>query len=51
MPLKDMATSTAAMVLIRTIGGTIGISIGQAIWSGVSLSSVLIYVLQKVTYS
>ncbi|GJJ12694.1 hypothetical protein Clacol_006938 [Clathrus columnatus] len=33
MPLKDMATSTAAMVLIRTLGGTIGISVGQAIWS------------------
>jgi len=33
MPLKDMATSTAAMVLIRTVGGTVGISVGQAIWS------------------
>ncbi|GJJ12691.1 hypothetical protein Clacol_006935 [Clathrus columnatus] len=33
MPLKDMATSTAAFVLIRTLGGTIGISVGQAIWS------------------
>ncbi|KAF8586490.1 MFS general substrate transporter [Ramaria rubella] len=33
MPLKDMATSTAAFVLIRTLGGTVGISVGQAIWS------------------
>lgn len=33
MPLKDMATSTATMGLIRTLGGTIGISVGQAIWS------------------
>ena len=35
MPLKDMATSTAAFVLIRTIGGTVGISVGQAIISSV----------------
>ncbi|KAI8998659.1 MFS amino acid permease [Trametes punicea] len=33
MPLKDMATSTAAFVLIRSLGGTIGISIGEAIIS------------------
>lgn len=33
MPLRDMATSTGVMVLIRTLGGTIGISVGQAIWS------------------
>ncbi|KAI0831279.1 MFS amino acid permease [Trametes gibbosa] len=33
MPLKDMATSTAAFILIRTLGGTIGISVGQAIIS------------------
>ncbi|KAI1795901.1 MFS amino acid permease [Ganoderma leucocontextum] len=33
MPLKDMATSTAAFVLIRTLGGTVGISVGQAIIS------------------
>lgn len=33
MPLKDMATSTAAFTLIRTLGGTVGISVGQAIWS------------------
>ena len=57
MPLKDMATSTAAFVLLRyepsvptwydlgsltyfmchrTLGGTVGISVGQAIWSSVS---------------
>ncbi|KAI0093668.1 MFS general substrate transporter [Irpex rosettiformis] len=33
MPLKDMATSTATFGFIRTLGGTIGISIGQAILS------------------
>ncbi|KAH9946136.1 MFS amino acid permease [Epithele typhae] len=33
MPLKDMATSTAAFVLIRTLGGTVGISIGEVIIS------------------
>ncbi|RDX56815.1 MFS amino acid permease [Lentinus brumalis] len=33
MPLKDMATSTAAFVLIRSIGGTVGISVGQVIIS------------------
>ncbi|KAF8485604.1 major facilitator superfamily domain-containing protein [Gautieria morchelliformis] len=33
MPLKDMATSTATFVLLRTLGGTVGISVGQAIWS------------------
>ncbi|KAG6836786.1 hypothetical protein H0H93_003207 [Arthromyces matolae] len=33
MPTKDMATSTAAFGFIRTIGGTVGISIGQAIFS------------------
>lgn len=35
MPLKDMATSTSAFVFLRQLGGTIGISIGQAIWSSV----------------
>lgn len=34
MPLKDMATSTATFGFIRTLGGTVGISIGQAIISG-----------------
>ncbi|KAI0374864.1 MFS amino acid permease [Pilatotrama ljubarskyi] len=33
MPLKDMATSTAAFVLIRSLGGTVGISVGEAIIS------------------
>lgn len=33
MPIKDMATSTAAFILIRTLGGTVGISIGQAVFS------------------
>ncbi|CAL1704737.1 unnamed protein product [Somion occarium] len=31
MPLKDMATSTSTFGFIRTLGGTVGISIGQAI--------------------
>jgi hypothetical protein len=35
MPLRDMATSTAAFGLIRTIGGTVGISVGEAIFSSV----------------
>lgn len=35
MPLKDMATSTSTFGFIRQLGGTIGISIGQAIWSSV----------------
>ncbi|KAI0040909.1 MFS general substrate transporter [Auriscalpium vulgare] len=35
MPLKDMATSTAAFGFIRTLGGTVGVSIGQAIYSSV----------------
>ncbi|EJU00412.1 MFS amino acid permease [Dacryopinax primogenitus] len=32
MPIKDMATSTATFGLLRTLGGTIGISIGGAIY-------------------
>ncbi len=31
MPLDAMATTTATFGLLRTIGGTIGISIGDAI--------------------
>ncbi|KAG9314833.1 MFS general substrate transporter [Chiua virens] len=31
MPLKDMATSTGAFVFLRTLGGTIGITIGETI--------------------
>ncbi|KAK7693539.1 hypothetical protein QCA50_003108 [Cerrena zonata] len=34
MPLKDMATSTSTFGFIRTLGGTVGISVGQAILSG-----------------
>lgn len=33
MPIKDMATSTAAFGFTRTLSGTIGISIGNAIYS------------------
>jgi len=33
MPLSMMATSTATLGLMRTLGGTIGISIGDAIFS------------------
>ncbi|KAF9526981.1 MFS amino acid permease [Crepidotus variabilis] len=33
MPHKDMATSTATFGFIRTMGGTVGISVGQAIYS------------------
>ena len=35
MPLKDMATSTATVGLLRQLGSTIGVSIGQAVWSSV----------------
>lgn len=33
MPLKDMATSTATFTLIRTLGGTIGISLGDTVFT------------------
>ncbi|KAF8581596.1 MFS amino acid permease [Ramaria rubella] len=33
MPVKDMATSTAVFGLIRTLGSTVGVSVGQVIWS------------------
>lgn len=33
MPLDMLATSTAAFGLIRTLGGTVGISVGGAIYS------------------
>ncbi|KAF9469176.1 MFS general substrate transporter [Collybia nuda] len=33
MPIKDMATSTSTFGFIRTLGGTVGISVGQAIFS------------------
>ncbi|TFK42410.1 MFS amino acid permease [Crucibulum laeve] len=40
MPIRDMATSTAAFGLIRTLGGTVGISIGQAIFSSTLIKKV-----------
>jgi len=36
MPLQDMATSTGAFSFIRTLGGTIGVSIGQAIFTSIA---------------
>ncbi|KZS91047.1 MFS general substrate transporter [Sistotremastrum niveocremeum HHB9708] len=33
MPLKDMATSTATFMLLRTLGGTVGVAIGQVVFS------------------
>lgn len=33
MPIKDMATSTSTFGFIRTLGGTVGISVGQAIFA------------------
>ncbi|KAJ7367640.1 major facilitator superfamily domain-containing protein [Mycena albidolilacea] len=35
MPVKDMATSSTTFGLFRSLGSTIGISVGQAIWTGV----------------
>lgn len=35
MPLKDMATSTGAFGFLKTMGGTVGISIGQAIYTSI----------------
>ncbi|KAG1724007.1 MFS general substrate transporter [Suillus lakei] len=35
MPIKDMATSTGALLFLRTLGSTVGITIGQTIISGV----------------
>ncbi|KAH9842760.1 major facilitator superfamily domain-containing protein [Rhodofomes roseus] len=35
MPLKDMATTTATFGFIRLLGGTLGVTIGDAILSGV----------------
>lgn len=36
MPIKDMATTTATTGLIRQLGSTVGVSVGQTIWSSVS---------------
>ncbi|KLO19543.1 MFS general substrate transporter [Schizopora paradoxa] len=33
MPLKDMAVSTAVFTLLRTLGGTVGISVGDTIFA------------------
>lgn len=33
MPLRDMAVSTAVLVLLRTLGGTVGIAVGDTIFS------------------
>ncbi|KAN0140986.1 MFS general substrate transporter [Lactarius tabidus] len=35
MPLKDLATSTGTFGFLRTMGATVGISIGQAIYTSV----------------
>ncbi|KXN92227.1 hypothetical protein AN958_08680 [Leucoagaricus sp. SymC.cos] len=35
MPLKDMATTTSTFGFIRQLGGTVGISVGQAIYSSI----------------
>ncbi|PVF96665.1 MFS general substrate transporter [Serendipita vermifera] len=32
MPIKDMATSVSALILLRFLGGTIGISVGDAVY-------------------
>ncbi|TDL15953.1 MFS general substrate transporter [Rickenella mellea] len=32
MPLKDMASTTSTFILLRTLGGTVGISIGDTIF-------------------
>jgi hypothetical protein len=37
MPIKDMATSTSTFGFLRTLGGTVGISIGQAVYSSVRM--------------
>ncbi|KAG5647265.1 hypothetical protein DXG03_000800 [Asterophora parasitica] len=40
MPIKDMATSTSTFGFIRTIGGTVGISIGQAIFASTAAKKI-----------
>ncbi|KAG2137519.1 MFS general substrate transporter [Suillus clintonianus] len=35
MPIKDMATSTSAFMFLRTLGSTVGITIGEAIISSI----------------
>ncbi|KAF7301065.1 Membrane transporter [Mycena indigotica] len=36
MPVKDMATSSTTFGLFRILGSTVGISIGQTVWSSVA---------------
>ncbi|GJE93247.1 MFS general substrate transporter [Phanerochaete sordida] len=33
MPVRDMATSTATLGLLRQLGSTVGVAVGQTIWS------------------
>ncbi|KAJ7618403.1 MFS general substrate transporter [Roridomyces roridus] len=40
MPVKEMATSSTTFGLFRSLGATIGLSIGQTIWSGVVQSRI-----------
>lgn len=40
MPLKDMATTTATFGFIRTLGGALGIAVGQVIFSSVLVKKV-----------
>ncbi|KAJ7663013.1 major facilitator superfamily domain-containing protein [Mycena rosella] len=40
MPVKEMATSSTTFGLFRALGSTIGVSVGQAIWSGVLRSRI-----------
>ncbi|KAF8503316.1 major facilitator superfamily domain-containing protein [Russula emetica] len=35
MPLKDMATSTGTFGFLRTMGGTVGIAVGQALYTSI----------------
>jgi MFS family permease len=35
MPIKDMATSTGTFGFLRTMGGTVGIAIGQALYTSI----------------
>ncbi len=45
MPFRDMATSTATYGLIRQLGSTVGLSVGQAIWSTVRPFPSVVHVL------
>ncbi|KAI9574223.1 MFS general substrate transporter [Boletus coccyginus] len=35
MPLKDMATASSAFMFLRTVGGAVGISLGEAVIAGI----------------